>query len=82
MNAMHDDDLTEKDRDLRAHNERMQQRYLVWYEGHLGGLFSIDVGSTVKQAKWNRDLFIEDGYPARIIKLTVENGEPVARWLT
>lgn len=77
-----DDDLTDKDReDSRIHQDQMQQRYLVWYEGTLGGLFSTDVASTLRHAEWNRDLFVEDGYPARILKLTVEDGEPVARWV-
>lgn len=73
--------MTSDDNDMQQHTERFQQQYLVWYEGSCGGCFSVDVGQTMKHAQWNRDLFIEDGYPARIIKLTVEDGQPVAQWV-
>ena len=80
-----DDDRTANDReDQRIHFEAMQQRYLVWYEGPLGGLFSTDVSGALDGggcARWNRDLFIEDGYPARIVKLAVVDGQPVAEWV-
>lgn len=77
-----DDGVTDKDReDERHHYEIMQQQYLVWYQGRLGGMFSIDVGGYLKRARENRDMFIEDGFPARIVKLTVVDGEPVAEWV-
>lgn len=73
--------MTDKDKaDQHTHYERLKQRYLVWYEGPLGGLFSIDVDHFIERARENRDLFIEDGYPARIIKLSVVDGQPVAEW--
>jgi hypothetical protein len=81
-----DVDMTDKDReDQRIHFEAMQQRYLVWYEGPGGGLFSTDVSGALDGggcARWNRDLFIAEGYSARIVKLTVVNGQPVAEWVT
>lgn len=76
------DDMTDKDRaDERIHYERMKQRYLVWYEGRLGGLFSIGVDHFIERARENRALFIADGFPARIVKLTVVDGQPVAEWV-
>lgn len=73
---------TKDERDSRIHYERMQQLYPVWYEGDLGGMFSIDVFSNMKQAEEDLALFIEDGLPARIIKVTVVDGQPVATWVS
>lgn len=74
---------TEKDeRDERHHFERQQQVYLTHYQSKRGGLFSSDAYPTELQATRNAELFEQDGYPSRVLKVTVENGEPVARWLT
>jgi hypothetical protein len=75
--------MTDKDaRDQRLHFERQQQIYLTHYQNELGGLFSIDSYPTELTAVRNSELFEQDGYAARVLKVTVENGEPVARWVT
>jgi len=74
--------MTAKDRaDALLHHAKMQVRYLVWYQVANHGLFSIDVDHTLAAARENRDGFIEDGYPARIIAVSVVDGQPVAEWI-
>jgi hypothetical protein len=73
---------TKDELDARIHFERQQQVYLTHYQNERGGLFSIDTYPTELPAVRNAVLFEDDGYPARVIKVTVENGEPVAQWVT
>jgi hypothetical protein len=75
---------TTREAERREHHQRMQQLYAVWYETELGGQFSVDISHTLHGhggARWNRDLFVEDGFPARIMKITVQDGNPVAEWV-
>ena len=64
------------------HN-RMQQRFLVWYqvpEG--GGRFSVETHDAADQAEETADLFRKDGYPARVLKVSVDDrGMPLAEWV-
>lgn len=66
--------------DAQIHFDMMQQVYLTYYEGERGPLFGVQRSLSERMAREDAALFEEDGYPARVIKVTVENGEPVARW--
>lgn len=75
------DGKRQKDYDDEIHHHQMMQaQYLVWYETNLGGLFSIEAHHSLRQAEGNRDGFVEDGYPARVMKVSVVDGQPVAEW--
>ena len=76
------EDMTEKDRDdILEHHARMGIRYLVWYRTGSHGLFSSDVAHTLAEAQWNQGSYTEDGYPARILRVKVVDGDPVAEWV-
>jgi hypothetical protein len=68
--------------DAHIDHAKLQQRYLIHYESSMGPRFGVAVWSNERQAREDADLFTGDGYPARIMKVTVENGEPIARWVT
>lgn len=63
-------------------NDALQQRYLVHYESKMGPRFSSDVCSTPWQAQEDARGFEADGYPARVMRVTVSgDGQPVAEWM-
>lgn len=67
--------------DALIHFEKLQQLYLVYYRNELGGLFSSQTDWVMRRATENAEEFIADGYPARLIEVTVKDGEPVAMWV-
>lgn len=75
-------DETKDERDERLHFERQQQVYLTYYQHPRGGMFSGQSSGTELPAVRDAELFEQDGYSARVLKVTVENGEPIARWVT
>jgi hypothetical protein len=62
-------------------HDKLQQRYLVYYESGGGSRFATGVDPYEHIAREHAGWFIADGFPARVMKVTVEDGEPVARWV-
>ncbi len=67
--------------DEHVDHAKLQQRYLIHYESPLGARFSAETPSAEHLARRVAGWFLEDGYPARIVVVTVEDGQPVARWI-
>lgn len=67
--------------DAHIDHAKLQQRHLVYYESPMGPRFSSAVWSSERQAQAEAELFTADGYPARVMKVTVENGQPVSQWM-
>lgn len=61
---------------------RMQQRYLLWYESSRGPQFGYAVHHTEAAAQVDAALFRSDGYPTRIVKVTIVDGQPKAEWIS
>ena len=68
------------DDDLIDH-QKLIQRYLVHYDSKLGPRFSVSVWSSQRQAEQDADGYRADGYPARVMKVSVVDGVPVAEWV-
>lgn len=63
-------------------HERMQLKFLVHYETECGGRFGVQTFSMEHQAAEDADLFREDGCPARVLMVSVdEDGVPHAEWV-
>lgn len=57
-------------------------RYLVYYDSSDGPRFSGEVHNAPWQAQRDAHGFIEDGYPARVMRVTVgDNDLPAAEWI-
>lgn len=67
--------------DAHIDHAKLQQRYLIHYASSMGPRFGIAVWSNERQAFEDAALFTADGCPARVVKLTVEDGQPVACWV-
>jgi hypothetical protein len=59
---------------------KLQTRYLVHYDSADGPRFSSEVHSAPWQAQNDARAYIQDGYPARIMRVTVDDGSPRAEW--
>lgn len=68
-------------RDEAVDHAKLVQRYLIHYTTRLGARFGLAVWGNERQAREDRDLFAGDGCSARIVKLTVVDGQPVAEWV-
>ena len=66
---------------LRALHHECEQRYLIWYENEFRGQFSSASSATPKIAERQAKLFRDDGYLARVLRLAVRDGRPVAEWV-
>ena len=67
--------------DAHIDHAKLQQRYLVHYDTPAGPRFGIDVWSNERQAEQDADGYRADGLAARVMKVTVEDGAPVAQWV-
>lgn len=60
---------------------KLTQRFLIHYQTPFGARFGVQVHPNLKLARRDRDLFAADGLAPRIVKLTVDGGQPVAEWV-
>lgn len=68
--------------DLHIDHAKLQTRYLVHYDSPSGPRFSSEVHNSPWQAQRDARLFIADGFPARIMRVTVgDDGQPAAEWI-
>lgn len=67
--------------DYLIDHRKMLQRYLVWHDTKAGPRFTPESFHSPHLAEREAELWREDGYWARVMKVTVVDGHPVAEWI-
>jgi hypothetical protein len=67
--------------DSDVDHAKLQTRYLVHYDSPAGPRFSITVHNAPWQAQDDVRRYAADGYKAKVLRVRVVDGQPVAEWM-